>query len=110
MEKVIKTKLTNEEIINIAFDAIEGCYGIVGVCQKGVNKINILTKTQAKTGITVFPTGTNGAFKVEVYLVLSKDVKISETIRECQKVLRYTLNKKSNKLCNKVDIYVLGVK
>ena len=46
MEKVIKTKLTNEEIINIAFDAIEGCYGIVGVCQKGVNKINILTKLQ----------------------------------------------------------------
>lgn len=110
MEKQVKTKLTNDEIINIAFDAVEGCYGVVGVASKGANTLNLLTKKDAKKGISVSATSASGAFNVEIYLVLSRDVKISEAMRECQKVVRYTLNKKVNNNCKKVDIFVIGVK
>ena len=110
MEKQVKTKLTNDEIINIAFDAVEGCYGVVGVTSKGVDKLDLLTKKDAKKGISVLTTSASGAFNVEINLILSRDVKISEAMRECQKVVRYTLNKITNNNCKKVDIFVIGVK
>jgi uncharacterized alkaline shock family protein YloU len=101
-------QLKTNEIIEIAYDTACRCYGVVGVCQKDINKITTLTKENAKKGIIVRKFVDN-TFSVEVYLILSNDVKISEAIRETQKAIRYILNKKSGIMCKNVDVYALGV-
>ena len=100
-----KSNLKIQDIIDITYEAVTQCYGVVGVCQKGASKLVALDKTSAKKGILVRKVGEY--FSVEISLILSLDVKISEAIRETQKTVRYLLNKKSGSKCKNVDVFAL---
>lgn len=113
MEKTNTTTsnpLSINELVNIIFDTATRTYGIVGICDKdiGKKKVSLLDASKAKKGIFV-----NGmiekSFSVSVYVVLSSDVKISETIRECQKAIRYVVNKKTANKCHRVDVYAMAI-
>lgn len=104
-----KTKNNNnlkiQDIIDVAYEAVIQCYGVVGVCQKGATKLVALDKATAKKGILVRKIGEY--FSVEISLILALDVKISEAIRETQKTVRYMLNKKTGNKCKNVDVFAL---
>lgn len=107
-KKTTKMTLHTNDIIQATYEFALGCYGVVGVANKGINKITIANKENAKKGILVRKTSET-SFSVDVALVLSSNVKISEAIRETQKTVRYLLNKKFNNACKTVNVYALAV-
>ena len=86
--------------------AVLGCYGVVGIVKR---EETLRTDKRLKKGIVEdaiyvkkFP---NRTFTVDVYLVLSNEVKITETLVECQKTIMYQLNKAFSNLCTRVNVY-----
>lgn len=113
MEKVKQTKTAKfnvDELVELIYDTATGCYGIVGICDKDIDgkKANPLEKNRAKKGI-IFNGSIDKGFTLSIYVILSSEVKISESIRECQKAIRYVANKKANHKCEKVDIYAMAI-
>ena len=82
------------------------CYGVVSIVSR---ENTFRTDKRLKKGIVedaIFVKKLpNRTFSVDVYLVLSNEVKITESLVECQKVVMYNLNKKFNKGCVKVNVY-----
>ena len=108
-KKTTKKTIHTNDIIQAAYEFALDCYGVVGVANKGLNnKITIANKDNAKKGIVVRKISDTN-FSIDIALVLSSNVKISESIRETQKTVRYLLNKKFNNTCKTVNVYALAV-
>ena len=82
------------------------CYGVVDIVKR---EETLRTDKRIKKGIIEdaiyvkkYP---NRTFSVDVYLVLSNEVKITEALVECQKTIMYQLNKAFSKLCTGVNVY-----
>ena len=99
-------KLT-KEIISLVSDVARNSYGVVAIAKK--DEINLISKITKKgkmeEGIFVTHRSDN-TFAVTIYLVLSQEIKITESLRECQKSIKYALDKKYPKLCHEVNVYV----
>lgn len=99
----IKTK----EIIKLVRETARNSYGVVAIASK--DEINLISKITKKgkmeEGIFV-TTRSDETFAVSIYLVLAQEIKITEALRECQKSIRYILNKKYPKMCREVNVYV----
>ena len=82
-------------------------YGVVDIARredthrvdKRIKKGNI---EDAAIYVKKFP---NRTFIVDVYLVLSNEVKLTEALVECQKTILYQLNKWTGGLCTAVNVY-----
>ena len=98
---------TSQEIINIVRETAMNSYGVVKIANKDeLSFISKITKKgKMEEGIFVDKHRDN-TFSVSIYLVLSQDIKITEALRECQKSIRFVLNKKFPKLCREVNVYV----
>ncbi len=113
MDKTKITKntksLSQNEIVELIYNTLIGCYGIVGICDKdiGAKKANPLDLSKAKKGI-VYLRHNNDEFSISIYVILAQGVKISEAIREAQKSVRYAINKKTGNRCHKVDVYAMA--
>ena len=108
-----KKKTTNptvnidiKEVMEATKEAASACYGVVAIAKRDET---LRPDKQIKKGIKEdaiyvrkFP---NRTFTVDVYLVLSNEVKITEALVETQKTIMYVLNKKFNKLCTGVNVY-----
>ena len=111
MEKVEKKsnslKINIDEITNIVSQTARNSYGVLEIANK--DQINLVSKITKKgkmeDGVFVYK-HTDGTFDVNVYLVLAQGIKITEALRECQKSIRFVLNKKFSKLCREVNVYV----
>ena len=82
------------------------CYGVVDIAKR---EDTLRPDKRIKKGIIEdaiyvkkYP---NRTFSVDVYLVLSNEVKITEALVECQKTIMYQLNKAFSKLCTGVNVY-----
>lgn len=82
------------------------CYGVASIAKReDTHRVDKrLKKGIIEDAIYVkkFP---NRTFTVDVYLVLSNEVKITETLVECQKTIMYQLNKAFSNLCTRVNVY-----
>ena len=82
------------------------CYGVASIAKREeTHRVDKrLKKGIIEDAIYVkkFP---NRTFTVDVYLVLSNEVKITETLVECQKTIMYQLNKAFSNLCTRVNVY-----
>ena len=82
------------------------CYGVASIAKREeTHRVDKrLKKGIIEDAIYVkkFP---NRTFTVDVYLVLSNEVKITETLVECQKTIMYQLNKAFSNLCARVNVY-----
>lgn len=103
--------LTQNDIVELIYETVTGCYGVVGICDKdiGNKKVVALGVEKAKKGIVYLRHSTSDEFSVSIYVILAKDVKISEAIRECQKAVFYAVNKKTEHRCRKVDVYAMAI-
>ena len=82
------------------------CYGVASIAQRDeTHRVDKrLKKGIIEDAIYVkkFP---NRTFTVDVYLVLSNEVKITEALVECQKTIMYQLNKAFSNLCTRVNVF-----
>ena len=95
-----------QEIKDETRKAALACYGVVDVVKR---EETLRPDKRIKKGIVEdaiyvkkFP---NRTFAVDVYLVLSNEVKLTEALVECQKTIMYQLNKQFNKSCTSVNVY-----
>ena len=95
-----------QDIKDATREATLACYGVVKIVSR---EETFRTDKRIKKGIVEdaiyvkkFP---NRTFTVDVYLMLSNEVKITEALVECQKTIMFILNKKFGGLCKGVNVY-----
>ena len=109
MEKNTNTQVYyhTQDIKDATRVAALACYGVVDIARR---EDILRTDKRIKKGIIedqaiYVKKFANRTFTVDVYLVLSNEVKITEALVECQKTIMYQLNKKFNKACTGVNVY-----
>lgn len=104
--------LNLKEIMNTAYETALQCYGVVGISRFDATvsgKYDPVPIEKASRGVFVRKVA-SGLFDVDLFLILSSEVKLTEAIFECQKVVRYALNRKYTRACRKVNVYVVSIK
>ena len=100
------TNYHTQDIKDATRTAALACYGVVDIAKRDETH---RPDKRIKKGIiedAIYVTkNPNRTFTVDVYLVLSNEVKITEALVECQKTIMYQLNKKFSKLCKSVNVY-----
>ena len=106
-EKSSSLNISTEEIAKLVATVARNSYGVVAIAKKDdVNLISKITK-KGKMEEGVFVTKrSDDTFAVSIYLVLAQGIKITEALRECQKAIKFTLDKKYPKMCREVNVYV----
>lgn len=99
--KVVSPKDIQKEIIALAIDAVKGSYG--------VQEIALNMEKKGKEERISVKMHSDKTFDVDVHVIMAKDVKITEALFECQKVIKYRLDRKYAKLCRSVNVYADGV-
>lgn len=113
------SKSTQYGNINISIDAIASlaggvvteCYGVVGMASQKFVKDGIaelLKKENYTKGVVVRQK--DKALELDIYMIVSHGVKISEVVREVQQRVKYTLEKSLELDFKTVNIYVQDVK
>ena len=113
------TKSTQYGNINISIDAIASlaggvvseCYGVVGMASQKFVKDGIaelLGKENYAKGVVV--NQKDNALELDLYIIVSHGVKISEVVHEVQERVKYTLEKSLELDFEKINVYVQDVK
>ena len=113
------TKSTQYGNINISMDAVAAlaggvvteCYGVVGMASQKILKDGIaelLKKENYTKGIVV--RNTDEGLELDMYIIVSHGVKISEVVREVQQSVKYMLEKTLELDFRQVNVYVQDVK
>lgn len=109
MEKNSNTQVYyhTQDIKDATRVAALACYGVVDIARR---EDTLRADKRIKKGIIedqaiYVKKFANRTFTVDVYLVLSNEVKITEALVECQKTIMYQLNKKFNKSCTGVNVF-----
>lgn len=105
-----KTNIDFKEIIKIAAEAALNSYGVFDIARKEIdNGLSQNTKKGiAEEGVLVRKNSDN-TFALDVYLVLAQGIKITEALRECQKHIKFKLDKLYPKMCREVNVYALDI-
>ncbi len=102
-----RLNIDTKEIIALVSQTTRNSYGVVAIARKDeINLISKLTKKGKMEEAIFVTTRSDNSFAVSIYLVLAQEIKITEALRECQKSIKYVLNKKYPKLCREVNVYV----
>ena len=113
------TKNTQYGNIHISIDAIatlagglvSECYGVVGMASQKIVKDGIaelLKKENYSRGVVVREK--DGNLELDLYIIVSHGVKISEVVNEVQKKIKYMMEKSLELDFNIINVYVQGVK
>ena len=109
MEKNTNTQVYyhTQDIKDATRAAALACYGVVDIARR---EDTLRADKRIKKGIIedqaiYVRKYANRTFTVDVYLVLSNEVILTEALVECQKTIMYQLNKQFNKSCTGVNVY-----
>ncbi len=103
--------ISEEAIATLAGGVVAECYGVVGMASQKVLKdglAELLKKENYSKGIIVRKVDTK--YELDLFIVISFGVKISEVVTEVQKKVKYELEKSLDLTFNAVNIYVQGIK
>ncbi|AMC93316.1 hypothetical protein AOC36_04800 [Erysipelothrix larvae] len=103
--------ITNEAIAMLAGGVVTECYGVVGMASQKFFKdgfAELLKGENYSKGVEVI--GSDEGFELNLYLVLSYNVKISEVVLEVQKKVKYMLEKTLQINLKSVNVFVQGIK
>ncbi len=106
-----KLSVSEEAIATLAGGVVGECYGVVGMASQKVVKDGIaelLKKDNYAKGVVVKKT--DAGYELDLYIIISFGVKISEVIFEVQKKVKYMLEKTLDQDFVKINVYVQGVK
>lgn len=106
-----KIDISNEVIASVVGSKAVESYGIVGMASRQQVRdgiAEILGHENYAKGIKV--TENNGVVDIDMYIIVSYGVKISEVANNVQSTVKYTLEKSLNVSVNSINIYVQGVR
>ncbi len=100
-----------EAIASLAGGVVSECYGVVGMASQKVLKdglAELLKKENYSKGVVVRQN--EGRLELDLYIIVSHGVKISEVVHEVQKKVKYMLEKSLELDFNVINVFVQGVK
>lgn len=100
-----------EAIASLAGGVVSECYGVVGMASQKVLKdglAKLLKKENYSKGVVVRQN--EGKLELDLYIIVSHGVKISEVVHEVQKKVKYMLEKSLELDFNVINVFVQGVK
>lgn len=103
--------ISKEAITSLAGGVVSECYGVVGMASQKMLKdglAELLKKENYAKGVIVKEN--EGTLDLDLYIIVSHGVKISEVVLEVQKKVKYVLEKSLEIEINTVNVYVQGVK
>ena len=106
-----KIDISNDVIASVVGGKAVESYGIVGMASRQQVKdgiAEILGHDNYAKGIKVRED--NGIIDVDMYIIVSYGVKISEVASNLQSTVKYTLEKTLNVKVNSINIFVQGVR
>ena len=103
--------VSEEAVASLAGGVITESYGVVGMASKQILKdgwAELLKKENYTKGVVV----RNGkaGLEIDLYIVVSFCVKISEVVTEAQKKVKYMLEKSLSQEVAQVNVFVQGVR
>ncbi|ADC87772.1 Asp23/Gls24 family envelope stress response protein [Staphylococcus lugdunensis] len=106
-----KIDISNEVIASVVGSKAVESYGIVGMASRQQVRdgiAEILGHENYAKGIVVHEN--NGILDVDMYIIVSYGVKISEVANNVQSTVKYTLEQALNVKVNSINIFVQGVR
>lgn len=106
-----RINVTMTAIAAITANAAMECYGVVGLASKSIVRDNIaelLRKENYSQG--VFARQRKFGIEIDMYIIVSYGVRITEVVSEVQKKVKYVLEKTLNMKFNYINVYVQNVK
>ena len=103
--------ITSEAIAELAGVVVTECYGVVGMASQKFLKdgfAELLRMDNFTRGVVVRKT--DYGFEIDLYVILSYGVKISEIVLSVQRKVKYMLEKSLEQTFMKVNVYVQGVR
>ncbi len=103
--------ITIDAIASLAGGVVSECYGVVGMASQKFVKDGIaelLKKENYAKGVVVKQK--DNELQLDLYIIVSHGVKISEVVKEVQTRVKYVLEKTLELEFKKVNIYVQDVK
>ena len=100
-----------EAIASLAGGVVSECYGVVGMASQKVLQdglAELLKKENYSKGVVVRQN--EGKLELDLYIIVSHGVKISEVVHEVQKKVKYMLEKSLELDFNVINVFVQGVK
>ena len=108
--KLGQIQISDEAIAVLAGTTVNECYGIVGMISKNYLKDGysaLLKKDNYAKGV-VIKNNKNG-LQIDVYVVVSYGVKISEVVLGLQQRVKYVLEKTLNMDVDAVNVHIEGI-
>ena len=106
-----KIEISTDVIANIAGSTVVESYGVVGMASKNQVRdgfAELLGKENYSRGVIV--EHNEGKLTIELYIIVSYDVKISEVAANVQSTVKYKLEKTLGLSIEAVNIHVQGVR
>jgi uncharacterized alkaline shock family protein YloU len=103
--------VSSEAVATLVGSVITECYGVVGMASKQVLRdgwTELLKKENYSRGVVVRK-GENG-LEIDLYIIVSFGVRISEVVQEAQKKVKYVLEKTLNMPVAAVNVFVQSVR
>lgn len=103
--------VSEEAVASLAGGVVTESYGVVGMASKQVLRdgwAELLKKENYARGVVVRKT--DNGIEVDLYIIVSFGVKISEAVREAQKKVKYTLEKTLSVHISAVNVFVQGIR
>lgn len=105
--------ISNEAIATLTGGVVTECYGVVGMASQQIFKdglAELLKGENFSKGIVVRKAKDTDAFELDLYIIVSYNVKISEVVFEVQKKVKYMLEKTLQQEFNTINVFVQGIK
>jgi len=109
--KLGNINISEEAIATLAGGIVAECYGVVGMASQKILKdglAELLKKDNYSKGIIVRTV--EDKYELDLFIVISFGVKISEVVSEVQKKVKYELEKSLDLTFSAVNVYVQGIK
>ena len=103
--------VSREAIASLTGGIVSECYGVVGMASKKIfhdGLAELLKKDNYSRGVVVRQ-GENGLI-LDLYIIVSFGVRISEVVSEVQKKVKYSLSKSLDQEFEAVNVFVQGVR
>ena len=102
--------VTENAVASLAGGVITECYGVVGMASRKIIRdgwAELLKKENYSRGVVVKET--EDGLIIDLYIMVSFGVKISEVVQEAQKKVKYVLEKSLSESIVSVNVFVQGV-
>ena len=103
--------VTENAVASLAGGVITECYGVVGMASKQVLRdgwAELLKKENYARGVKVRKT--ENGLQIDLFIIVSFGVRISEVVQEAQKKVKYVLEKTLSEDIDSVNVFVQGVR